>query len=151
MRPASQRAALEVIEPQLVLQLPVLLFDRPSAAGKAHQIAERRRAVEIQQVVYPLVVLAAGNEPDFRTVADFRKRHLTALKGFFEQVLRLAHELGAPRAGRVAVEGGKVKANASKHTAMSYDRMREKQRQLHDEVDQLLTRAEAADAADDAQ
>src|SRR6202040_2472766 len=45
-------------------------------------------------------VLAAGNEPDFRTIADFRKKHLATLKGFFEQVLRLARALGAPRAGR---------------------------------------------------
>src|SRR5918995_6817053 len=72
-------------------------------------------------------VLAAGNEPDFRTIADFRKRHLAALQGFFEQVLRLAREMGAPRVGRVALDGSKVKANASKHKAMSYGRMREKQ------------------------
>ena len=95
-------------------------------------------------------VLAASNVPDFRTIADFRKRHLAALTGFFEQVLRLAHELGAPRVGRVALDGSKVKANASKHKAMSYDRMREKQRQLRDEVTQLLAQAEAADAAEDA-
>jgi transposase len=96
-------------------------------------------------------VLAAGNEPDFRTVADFRKRHLTALHGFFEQVLQMARELGAARVGRVAIDGSKVKANASKHKAMSYGRMRDKQKQLRDEVAQLLAQAEAADAADDAE
>jgi transposase len=96
-------------------------------------------------------VLAAGNEPDFRTIADFRKTHLTALRGFFEQVLRLARELGAPRVGRVALDGSKVKANASKHKAMSYGRMREKQRQLREEVKDLLAQAEAADAAEDAE
>jgi transposase len=96
-------------------------------------------------------VLAAGNEPDFRTIADFRKRHLAALKGFFEQVLRLARELGAPRVGRVALDGSKVKANASKHKAMSYGRMREKQQQLREEVKQLLAQAEAADSAEDAE
>jgi transposase len=95
-------------------------------------------------------VLAAGNTPDFRTIADFRKRHLAALQGFFEQVLRLARELGAPRVGRVALDGSKVKANASKHKAMSYGRMREKETQLRDEVTQLLAQAEATDAADDA-
>jgi len=95
-------------------------------------------------------VLAAGNEPDFRTIADFRKTHLTALTGFFEQVLRLARELGAPRVGRVALDGSKIKANASKHKAMSYGRMGEKQRQLRDEVKQLLAEAEAADVAEDA-
>ena len=95
-------------------------------------------------------VLAAGNQPDFRTIADFRNRHLPALRGFFEQVLRLARELGAPRVGRVALDGSKIKANASKHKAMSYGRMREKQRQLRDEVKDLLAQAEAADAAEDA-
>ena len=96
-------------------------------------------------------VLAAGNEPDFRTIADFRKTHLPVLSGFFEQVLRLAQEMGAPRVGRVAIDGSKVKANASKHKAMSYDRMRDKQRQLRAEVQELLAQAEAADAAEDAE
>ena len=95
-------------------------------------------------------VLAASNQPDFRTIADFRKRHLPALEGFFEQVLRLAHELGAVRMGRVALDGTKVKANASKHKAMSYDRMRDKQQQRRAEVKDLLARAEAADTAEDA-
>jgi transposase len=96
-------------------------------------------------------VLAAGNHPDFRTIADFRKTHLPALRGFFEQVLRLARELGAPGVGRVALDGSKIKANASKHKAMSYGRMREKQRQLREEVNALLAQAEAADAAEDAE
>src|SRR6202048_3830855 len=105
-----------------------------------------RRLVE--DVAFRL--LAAGNVPDHRTIGDFRRRHLTALQGFFEQVLRLAGELGAPRVGRVAVDGTKIKANASKHKAMSYGRMPEKQRQLRDEVRQLLAQADAADAAEDA-
>ena len=96
-------------------------------------------------------VLAAGNQPDFRTIADFRKTHLTALRGFFEQVLHLARELGAPRVGRVALDGSKIKANASKHKAMSYGRMREKQRQLREEVKAVLDQAEAVDAAEDAE
>jgi transposase len=99
----------------------------------------------------PFRVLAAGNEPDFRTIADFRKRHLAALQGFFEQVLHLARELGAPRVGRVALDGSKITANASKHKAMSYGRMREKQQQLREEVKELLAQAEAADTAEDAE
>lgn len=95
-------------------------------------------------------VIAAGNHPDFRTIADCRKTHLTALRGFFEQVLRLARELGAPRVGRVALDSSKIKANASKHKAMSDGWMRDKQRQLREEVKQLLDQAEAADAAEDA-
>jgi len=96
-------------------------------------------------------VLAAGNTPDFRTIADFRKTHLTALTGFFEQVLGVARDLGAVRMGRVAVDGSKVKANASKHKAMSYDRLPGKARQLRDEVTALLAEAEAVDGREDAE
>jgi transposase len=96
-------------------------------------------------------VLAAGNEPDFRTIGDFRKRHLPALQGFFEQVLQIARDLGTLRVGRIALDGTKVKANASKHKAMSFGRMKDKARQLRDEVTQLLAQAEATDAAEDAE
>jgi transposase len=96
-------------------------------------------------------VLAAGNQPNFRTVSDFRKIHLVTLEGLFEQVLKIALEAGAMKVGRVAVDGTKVKANASKHKAMSYDRMQEKEKQLKAEVKQLLAQAEAADAAEDQQ
>jgi transposase len=64
-------------------------------------------------------VLAAGNEPDFRTISDFRKIHVAALQGWFEQVLEMALESGAVKLGRVSLDGTKVKANASKHRAMS--------------------------------
>jgi transposase len=94
-------------------------------------------------------VLAAGNQPDFRTISDFRKLHLAALSGLFEQVLRLALEAGAMTLGRVALDSTKVKANASKHKAMSYGRMRERAQQLRAEVKYLLSQAEAADAEDD--
>jgi len=99
----------------------------------------------------PFRVLAAGNAPDFRTIADFRKIHLPALQGLFVQVLEMARALGAPRVGRVALDGTKMKANASKHKAMSYGRMPEQQQQLRDEVTQLLAQAEATDAAEDAE
>jgi transposase len=94
-------------------------------------------------------VLAAGNEPDFRTISDFRKNHLEALQGLFEQVLEMALEAGAMKLGRVSLDGTKIKANASKHKAMSYGRMKEKQEQLKEEVKQLLAQAEAADAEED--
>jgi len=95
-------------------------------------------------------VVAAENQPDFRTIADFRKIHLTALEGLFEQVLRLALEAGAMQLGRVALDGTNIQANASKHKAMSYGRMRNKTRQLRDEVRELLAQAEATDAQEDA-
>ena len=95
-------------------------------------------------------VLAAGNAPNFRTIADFRKLHLATLAGLFEEVLKIALEAGALKLGRVALDGTKVKANASKHKAMSYGRMQERQRQLRAEVRELLAQAEAVDAAEDA-
>jgi transposase len=94
-------------------------------------------------------VLAAGNQPDFRTISDFRKIHLETLQGLFEQVLAMALEAGAMRLGRVSLDGTKIKANASKHKAMSYGRMKEKQQQLKAEVQQLLAQAEAADAEEE--
>jgi transposase len=96
-------------------------------------------------------VLAAGNAPNFRTISDFRKIHLATLEGLFEQVLKIALEAGVMKLGRVALDGTKVKANASKHKAMSYDRMKEKERQIRAEVKELLAQAEAADAAEDEQ
>jgi transposase len=94
-------------------------------------------------------ILAAGNQPNFRTISDFRKIHLKTLSGLFEQVLTIALEAGALKLGRVALDGTKIKANASKHKAMSYDRMGEKEKQIRSEVKQLLDRAEAADAEED--
>jgi transposase len=94
-------------------------------------------------------VLAAGNEPDFRTIAEFRRIHLKALEGLFEQVLRLALKLGAMRLGRVAIDGSKVKANASKHKAMSYRRMQEEEKRLKEEAHRLLAEAEQADKEED--
>ena len=98
----------------------------------------------------PFRVLAAGNQPDFRTISDFRKIHHKALEGLFQQVLRLALEAGAIKLGRVALDGTKVKANASKHKAMSYGRMKEDERSLREEVRKLLAQAKAADDEEDA-
>lgn len=95
-------------------------------------------------------VLAAGNQPDFRTISDFRKIHLDALQGLFEQVLKLALTAGAIKLGRVALDGSKIKANASKHKAMSYKRMKEEEKTLRNEVQKLLKQAKAADDEEDA-
>jgi transposase len=94
-------------------------------------------------------VLAAGNEPDFRTISDFRKLHLKALEELFQQMLRLTLETGMMKLGRVALDGSKVKGNASKHKAMSYGRMKETEKRLREEVRQLLNQAEAADKEED--
>src|SRR5260370_40292380 len=99
----------------------------------------------------PFKVLAAGNQPDFRTISDFRKIHIETLQNLFEQVLAMALECGSIKLGRVSLDGTKLKANASKHKAMSYGRMKEKQQQLREEVKQLLEQAAAADAEEDGQ
>jgi len=94
-------------------------------------------------------VLAAGNQPDFRTISDFRKLHLKALEELFQQMLRLTLETGTMKLGRVALDGSKVKGNASKHKAMSYGRMKETEKRLREEVRKLLKQAEAADQEED--
>jgi transposase len=94
-------------------------------------------------------VLAAGNEPDFRTISEFRRIHLKALEGLFVQVLQLALKLGAMKLGRVAIDGTKIKANASKHKAMSYERMLREEQRLREEVKQLLAEAEQTDKDED--
>jgi transposase len=94
-------------------------------------------------------VLGAGNQPDFRTISDFRKLHLKALEELFQQMLRLTLETGTMKLGRVALDGSKLKANASKHKAMSYGRMRETEKRLREEVRKLMKQAEAADKEED--
>ena len=79
-------------------------------------------------------VLAANNTPDFRTISDFRKDHLKALSGLFLQVLKLCQKAGLVKLGHVALDGKKIKANASKHKAMSYKRMKEEEGRLEAEV-----------------
>lgn len=95
------------------------------------------------------MMIAAGDPPDFRTISDFRKRHLKALAGLFVQVLRLAEKAGLVKLGHVALDGTKIRANASKHKAMSYERMKKRQAELAAEVDRWLTAAEAADREED--
>jgi transposase len=87
--------------------------------------------------------------PDFRTVSDFRKRHLKALAGLFAQVLKLCEQAGLVKLGHVALDGTKIKANASKHKAMSYERMGKRAAELETEVKRWLSAAEAADAEED--
>ena len=112
--------------------------------------SSRRMAAKlVDDVAYRF--LAAGNVPDFRTLSDFRKAHGPALNGLFVQVLHLCAEAGLVKLGRVAVDGTKVKANASKHKAMSYARMSEREAALRAQVAELLARAQATDDAEDAE
>lgn len=95
-------------------------------------------------------IVSAGQQPDFRTISEFRRIHLKALNGLFVQVLHLAREAGLVKLGHVALDGTKVKANASKHKAMSYARIQEKQALYEREIADLLRQAEEADQEEDA-
>ncbi|KPJ71227.1 MAG: hypothetical protein AMS14_09315 [Planctomycetes bacterium DG_20] len=94
-------------------------------------------------------IVAANQQPDFRTISEFRRIHLKALGALFVQVLHLAREAGLVALGHVALDGTKVKANASKHKAMSYARLVEREAQYQEQVEALLARAEQTDAAED--
>jgi transposase len=94
-------------------------------------------------------VISAGQHPDHTTVSEFRRRHLDLLGELFEQVLALCQKAGLVKLGHVALDGTKMKANASKHKAMSYERMQKKQQELKAKVAALLKAAEEADAAED--
>jgi len=95
-------------------------------------------------------VLAAGNHPDHTRLSEFRRIHSKSLAKLFKQVLQLCIEAGLVKLGHVALDGTKLKANASKHKAMSYGRMKEKEAELEKKVAELLSAAEKADAEDDA-
>ena len=113
-----------------------------------------RSSRKIEKATYesvPFRVLAANQHPDHATVAEFRRRHLEALSGLFVQVLRLCEKAGLVRLGHVALDGTKMRANASKHKAMSYGRMAEKIGELEAQVKELLAAAEAVDQAEDAE
>jgi transposase/predicted nucleic acid-binding Zn-ribbon protein len=93
--------------------------------------------------------IVALDAPDFRTISDFRKRHLKALGQLFGQILRLCEKAGLVKLGHVALDGTKIKASASKHKAMSYERMEKRAAELEAEVAKWLSAAEAADAEED--
>ncbi len=112
-------------------------------------IYSSRRIARATQTRVDFMAVTARQEPDFRTIARFRARHLAALAGLFEQVLRLCQRAGMVALGHVALDGTKLKANASKHKAMSYDRMKTSEQELAAEVKRWFAKAEELDAAED--
>jgi transposase len=108
---------------------------------------------KIEQATYDSVafrVLTADQHPDHDTISTFRKQHLAVLSGLFNEVLRLCRKAGLVKLGHVALDGTKVRANASKHKAMSYGRMEQREAELVEQVGELLAQAEATDATEDA-
>ncbi len=125
------------------MMVKVLLYGYCTGVASSRRIAQRLH----EDIAFR--VLAANNTPDFRTVSDFRKDHLEALADLFLQVLELCQQAGLVKLGHVALDGTKVRANASRHKAMSYGRMKEKEAQLQAEVDELLRRAGEVDEEED--
>jgi transposase len=117
--------------------------------GYASGVYSSRRIARASVERADFMMIVAGDAPDFRTVSEFRRRHLKALAGLFVQVLKLAEKAGLVKLGHVALDGTKIKANASKHKAMSYARMKTRDAELAAEVDRWLQAAEAADAQED--
>ena len=125
------------------MMVKVLLYGYCVGVASSRRIAQRLH----EDIAFR--VLAANNTPDFRTISDFRKDHLGALAGLFLQVLAFCQRAGLVKLGHVALDGTKVRANASRHKAMSYRRMKEKEAQLAAEVAELLRRAQEVDDEED--
>ena len=118
--------------------------------GYARGVYSSRRLSQACEERMDFMAVTGLNKPDFRTIAAFRRRHLQALSELFVQVLKLCQAAGLVKLGHVAVDGTKLKANASRHKAMSYGRMKQAEAKLEAEVEAWLKAAEAADKAEDA-
>ncbi len=129
-------------EPRMMVK--VLLYAYATGVFSSRRVARKLE----EDVAFR--VLAAGNFPQHRTLCEFRRRHLEDFQALFVEVVRLAQELGLARLGKLSIDGTKVRANASKHKAMSYDRMQEEEQRLESEIEALLRQADAVDEAEDA-
>jgi transposase len=119
--------------------------------GYSRGVYSSRRLAQACEERVDFMAVTGLNKPDFRTIAEFRRRHLRALSELFVQVLKLCQSAGLVKLGHVAVDGTKLKANASRHKAMSYGRMKTAEPKLAAEVDAWLKAAEAQDLAEDAE
>jgi transposase len=117
--------------------------------GYASGVYGSRRIAKASRERADFMMIVAGDPPDFRTISEFRRRHLEALAALFVQVLKLAERAGLVQLGHVALDGTKIKANASRHKAMSYAHMKKREAELKAEVDRWLEAAEAADQEED--
>lgn len=129
-------------EPRMMVKL--LIYAYATGVFSSRRIA-RRLEVDVA-----FRVLAAGNFPAHRTICEFRLQHLQEFQDLFVRLVQLAQELGLIKLGTLAIDGSKLKANASKHKAMSYGRMKEEEQRLAREIAALTARASAEDAEEDA-
>ena len=128
-------------EPRLMLK--VLIYAYATGIFSSRKIA---RAIDD---LVPMRFLAAGNRPSHRTIARFREENLKEFGALFVQVVRIARAAGLASMGTLAVDGSKLKANASRHKAMSYGRMKEAQKKLQGEIERIVEMAQATDARED--
>ena len=119
------------------------------AWGYLHGVRSSRKLARLARQEATFVYLAGGGRPNYRTLARFRRDNAAAFTAVFQETVVLALHLGLARLGHVALDGTKLKANASKHKAMSYGRMKQREAQLRDEIARLVEQAEAQDAAED--
>jgi transposase len=125
------------------MMLKILIYGYATGTFSSRRIAQK-----IEEDV-AFRVLAAGNFPQHRTICDFRQEHLQKFVELFKQVVLIAKSSGLIKLGRVAIDGTKVKANASRHRAMSYDRMKQEEKRLESEIAELLKQAERTDRKED--
>ena len=128
-------------EPRMMVK--VLIYAYATGVFSSRKIARKLE----EDVAFRM--LAAGNFPQHRTLSEFRRRHLKDFKRLFVQVVSLAREMGMVGLGRLGIDGTKVRANASRRKAMSYGRMKERERQLKEEINELLKQARRQDREED--
>ena len=119
------------------------------AWGYLHGVRSARKLARLARQEATFVYLAGGGAPNYRTLARFRRENAAAFTAVFQETVILALRLGLARLGHVALDGTKLKANTSKHKAMSYGRMRQREAQLKEEIARLVEQAEAQDATED--
>ena len=125
------------------MMVKVLLYGYATGTFSSRKLAKKL----VEDVAFR--VLAAGNFPAHRTIAEFRQRHLEEFQQLFIELVRIAREAGVIRLGTVAVDGAKVRANASRHKAMSYGRMKQQEQRLRREIEALTEQAGRVDAEED--
>jgi transposase len=124
------------------MMVKILIYGYATGTFSSRKLARKLH----EDIAFRLI--AAGNFPAHRTICDFRVNHLEELSQLFVQVVQLAKECGLLKLGTVAIDGTKVKANASKHKAMSYERMLGSEAKLPAQIDELVERANCADATE---
>lgn len=127
--------------PRVMLQLLIYAY----CTGT---FSSRKIAAQVEDSI-AFRVLAEGHIPSYRTISRFRETHLDEFQRLFVQVVEIAREAKLVKMGTVAIDGSKMKANASKHKAMSYERMQSEEKRLTDEIKKLTRAAKTQDEIDD--